>query len=210
MVMIMVMNDLLPPPLCNVNQPSHSEIQLFQNLTLKIHGQGHVCGQRWRSCLTFKIQRSRLWSRSNPLVTFEAWSSIDMSVFRFVAIGPLLAEIQEIPYLTFKIQGQGHGQGQTPWSHLSPRVQSICLLFVSRQSDHFWLRYSEFYIWPWKFKVKVMVKVKPNGHIWALKFNRYVCFSFQGNRTFLAWDIANSIFDLEKCRSRSRRKSTKI
>ena len=210
MVMVMVMNDLLPPPLCNVNWPSHSEIQLFQNLTMKIHGQGHVCGQRWRSHLTFKIQRSRLWSRSNPLVTFEAWSSINMSAFRFVAIGPLLAEIQEIPYLTLKIHGQGHGQGQTRWSHLSPKVQSICLLFVLRQSDHFWLRYSEFYIWPWKFKVKVMAKVKPDGHIWALEFNRYVCFSFRGNRTIFGWDIANSIFDLEKSRSRSRRKSTKI
>ena len=89
----MVMNDLLPPPLCNVNWPSHSEIQLFQNLTMKIHGQCHVCGQRSRSSLTFKIQRSRLWSNSNPLVTFEAWTSIDMFAFRFVAIGPLLAEI---------------------------------------------------------------------------------------------------------------------
>ena len=74
--MVMVMNDLLWPLLCNVNRPSHSVIQLFQNLTMKIHGQGHVCGQRSRSCLTFKIQRSRLWLRSNPLVTFEAWSSI--------------------------------------------------------------------------------------------------------------------------------------
>ena len=144
--MIMVMNDPLPPPLCNVNRPSHSEIQLFQNLTMKIHGQGHVCGQSSRSHLTFKIQRSRLWSSSNPLVTFEPWSSVDMFAFRFVAIGPLLAEIQEIPYLTLKIQGQGHGQGQTQWSHLSPRVQSICLLFVSWQSDHFWLRYRKFYI----------------------------------------------------------------
>ena len=53
-------------------------------------------------------------------------------------------------YLTLKIQGQGHGQGQTQWSQLSPRVQSVCLLFVSRQSDHFWLRYSKFHIWPWK------------------------------------------------------------
>ena len=87
--MVMVMNDLLPPPLCNVNQPSHSETQLFQNLTMKIHGQGHVCGQWSKSRLTFKIQGSRLLSRSNPLVTFEAWNSIDMFAFRFVAIGPL-------------------------------------------------------------------------------------------------------------------------
>ena len=103
MVMVMVMNDLLPPPLCNVNRPSHSEIQLFQNLTMKIHGQGHVCGQKSKPHLTFKIQRSRLWSRSNPLVTFEAWNSIDMFAFRFMAIGPLLADLKEIPYLTLKI-----------------------------------------------------------------------------------------------------------
>ena len=242
--MIMVMNDLLPPTLCNANRPSHSEIQLFQNLTMKIHGQGRVWGQRSRSRLTFKIQRSRLWSSSNPLVTFEARSSIDMFAFGFVAIGPLLAEISEIPYLTLTIQGQGHGQGQIRWSHLSPRVQSICLLFVSWQSDHFllryrkfhiwpwkfkvkvmakvksdghisglgvqsiclllvlwqsdhfWLRYSKFYIWPGKFKVKVMAKVKPDGHIWVLEFNRYVCFSFRGNRTTFDWDIRISIFDL--------------
>ena len=109
-----------------------------------------------------------------------------------------------------KFKGQGYGQGQTWWSHLSPRVQSICLLFASWQSDHFWLRYSKFYIWPWKFKVKVMAKVKPNGHIWALEFNRYVCFSFRGNQTIFGWDIANSIFDLEKSRSRSRRKLNQV
>ena len=125
------------------------------NLTMKIHGQGHVCGKRSRSCLTFKIQRSRLWSKSNPLVTFEAWNWINMFVFRFVAIGPLLAEISEIPYLTLK------------------------------------------------FRVKVIAKVKPDGHIWVLRFNRYVCFSFRGNRTIFCGDIANSIFDLENSRSMS-------
>ena len=36
---------------------------------------------------------------------------LNIFAFRFVAIGPLLVEIQQIPYLTFKIQGQGHGQG---------------------------------------------------------------------------------------------------
>ena len=108
-----------------------------------------------------------------------------------------------------KFKGQGYGQGQTWWSHLSPR-QSICLLFVSWQSDHFWLRYSKFYIWPWKFKVKVMAKVKPDDHIWALEFNRYVCFLFRGNRTIFGGDIANYIFDLGKSRSRSRSRSPKI
>ena len=43
----------------------------------------------------------------------------------------------------WKFKSQGHGQGQTHWSHLRPGVQSICLLIVSWQSDHFWLRYSK-------------------------------------------------------------------
>ena len=87
---------LLPPPLCNVNRPSHSDIQLFQNLTMKIHGEGHVCGQRSRSHLTFNIQRSRSQSRSNPLSTVEAWGSIDMFVFRFMAIGPFWAATKQL------------------------------------------------------------------------------------------------------------------
>ena len=172
---------------------------------------GHVCGQRSRSRLTFKFQRSRLWSRSNPLVTFEAWSSIDMFAFRFVAIAPLLAEIYRKFHIwpwKFKVKVMAKVK---PDSHIwGLGVQSICLLFVPWQSDHFWLRYSKFHILPWKFKVKVMAKVKPDGHIWALEFNRYACFSFRGNRTIFGWDIANSIFDLEKSRSRSRPKSTKI
>ena len=89
-------------------------------------------------------------------------------------------------------------------------VQSICLVFVPWQSDHFWLRYSKFHSWPWKLKIKVIAKVKADGHIWALEFNRYVCFSFRGNRTIFGWDIANSIVDLEKSRSRSRRKSNQL
>ena len=155
MVMVMVMNDLLLPPLCIVNRPSHSEIQLFKNLTKKIHGQGHVCGQR----------------------SGHVWPS--------------------------KLKGHGYGQGQTHWSHLRPGLHSIYLLFVSWQSDHFWLRYRKFHIWPWKFKVKVMAKVKPDGHIWSLELNRYVCYLFCGNWTIFGWDIANSIFDLENSRSRS-------
>ena len=56
-----------------------------------------------------------------------------------------------------KFKGQGYGQGQ-----------SIFLLFFSWKSDHFWLRYRKFHIWPSKFKVKVLAKVKPDGYIWGL------------------------------------------
>ena len=181
MVMVMVMNDLLPPPLCNINRPSQSEIQLFQNLTMKIHS------------------RSRSWPSSNLMVTFEVLEFNRYVCFPFRGNRTIFAEILQILYFTLKIQGQGHGQGQTQWSHLSPwvqsiyvcfsfrgsrtifgwdiansifdlensrsrswprsnpmvtfeplRVQSICLLVVWWQSDHFWLRYSKFHIWPWK------------------------------------------------------------
>ena len=193
----------------------------------KVKSDGHIWGLEFNRCVRFSFRsnrtifgrdiansifdlensRSRSWPRSNLMVTFEVLRSIDMFVFRFVAIVPFFAEIYSIRYLILKIQGQGHGQGQTRWSHLKPRVQSMCLLFVSWQSDHFWLRYSQFDIWPWKFKVKVMAKVKPDDPIWSLEFSRCVCFSFRGNRTIFGWDIANSIFDLENSRSRSRRKS---
>ena len=109
-----------------------------------------------------------------------------------------------------KFKGQDYGQGKTHWSHLRPGVQLICLHFISWQSDHFWLRYRKFHIWPRKFKVKVMAKVKPDGHTWVIKFNQYVCFSFRGNQTIFGWDIENSIFDLEKSRSWSWSRSNSM
>ena len=141
------------------------------------------------------------------LFAIEAFSSFYMLAFHFVAIKPSLAEIKQIPNLTLKIHSQGHGQSQMQWSHLRHRVQSICLLFLSWQSDHFWPRYSEFHIWPRKVKVMVMVKVKSYGHIWGSDFNRYVCFLFRGNGTIFGRDIVNSTLDLENSRSRSHPRS---
>ena len=94
------------------------------------------------------------------------------------------------------------GCGINIWSLEFSRY--VCFSFRGNR-PFFWLRYSQFDIWPWKFKVKIMVKVKPDGHIWSLEFSRCVCFSFRGNRTIFGWDIANSIFYLENSRSRSRR-----
>ena len=54
-------------------------------------------------------------------------------------------------------------------------VLSICLLFVSWQSDHFWLRYSKFYIWPWKFKVKVRTKIAQHLIRWSTGQSQQPC-----------------------------------
>ena len=108
------------------------------------------------------------------------------------------------------VKCQGHiwpskfkGQGQIHWSHLRSGIQSICLLFISWQSDHFWLRYRKFHIWPWKFKVKVMAKVKPDGLIWGLGVQSICLLFVSWQSDLFGWDIANSIFDLENSRSRS-------
>ena len=93
--------------------PAIPEIQLFKNLTLKIQGQDHGQGQtHWshlkpgiqsihyyyfffrqsdhiaNSIFDFENSRSRSRPRSNPMVTFEAKSSIDMCAFHLVSIRP--------------------------------------------------------------------------------------------------------------------------
>ena len=72
----------------------------------------------------------------------------------------------------WKFTYQGHGQGQTHCHIWGLEFKSICLLLLSWQSDHFWLRYSKFHIWPWKFKVKATTKVKSDGQIWGLDITR--------------------------------------
>ena len=59
----------------------------------------------------------------------------------------------------------------------------VCFSFRGNQTI---FGYSKFHIWPWNSLVKVMGKVKTDGHIQDLAFNRYVCISFRGNQTFLA------------------------
>ena len=41
-------------------------------------------------------------------------------------------------------KSQGNGEGQSHWSHLRPRVQSICLILVLWQLANLWLRYKAF------------------------------------------------------------------
>ena len=179
----------------NWSHPSH---YLVDPYTWPWSPNGHGHGHEWPTATPFvqcqwalpfwdtaisKFDHENPWSRSC------VWSKVKVTFD--------LENSKVKVMVKFKPDGHIWGLG----------VQSICLLFVSWQSDHFWLRYSKFLIWPWKFKVKVMAKVKPNGHIWALESNWYVCFSFRGNRTIFGSDIANSIFDLENSRSRSWQRS---
>ena len=155
MVTVMVMNDLLPHPLCNVNRPYHSEIQLFQ-------------WSRSRSCVWSKVK-----------VTFDLQHSNVRVIVKVKSIGHIWG-LEFNRYVCFSFRGNRTTFG---WY--------IANLIFNLENS----------------KSKVMAKVKPDGHIWGLGFNRYVCFLFHGNRTVFGWDIANSIFELENSRSRSRPRS---
>ena len=123
-----------------------------------------------RSCVWSKVKvifehgnsKVQVMATVNLLVTFVAFRSIDMFAFH--------------PWQLDHSRSRSWPR-QTWWSHLRPKVQSICLLFVPWVAiGNFFSGYSKFHIWPWNFKVKVMTKVKPDCHLWGIEFNRYVCF----------------------------------
>ena len=108
-----------------------------------------------------------------------------------------------------KFKYQGHGQGQTHWSYLRPRVQINMFAFRFMAIGPVLVQiYKNSY-----FTLKIQGQGHSQGQIWwshlrprvqsmCLLFV-YVCFSSRGNRTIFDWDIANSTFDLENSRSRS-------
>ena len=112
------------------------------NLTFKIQGQGHGQGQ----------PNGHTWG-----LEFNRYVCFSFHGNRIINVWDLANS-----YLTLKIQGQCHSQGQTRWSHLRPRVHTICLIFVLWQSDHFCMCYSKFHIWPGQFKFKFMTKINQN------------------------------------------------
>ena len=177
---------------------------------MKILGQDHDCGQKVK--VTFDHENSKIKVMAKIILIGHIWGLGFNQYVCFSFGGNWTKFGWDIANSIFDLENSR----SRSWTRsklmvtFGAKVQSICLLFVSWQSDHFWLRYSQFHIWPWKFKVKVMAKVKHDGRIWGLEFNRYVCFLFRGNWTIFGWDIANSIFGLENSRSRWQQKSTKI
>ena len=74
-------------------------------------------------------------------------------------VKPPLPQLQQFQYFTLKIQGQGHGWGQSLKSQCESNILWTHIPFVPCQSPIPFLRYNFFKIWPWKSKVKVMEEV---------------------------------------------------
>ena len=128
---------------------------------------------------------------------------MDSHPFCTMSIGHPIPKLQLFQNLTLKIQGQGHGWGQSLKSQCESSILSTHILFVQCQSLIQFLSYNFFKIWPWKSKVKVMGEVKVWSHNVRLIFCRLTSFSFHVNRPSHSWDTAFPKFDLENPRSRS-------
>ena len=161
------------------------EIRLFQNLTLKIQGQGH-----WWGDVEIKSQSGcNILSTHIPFVPCQ--SGIPFLSYDFFKIWPWKSRVKVMGHevtvqshnvglasyrltslsfhvkwashswvmtfqnLTLKIKGQGHEWGHSSKSQCGTNILSIHIPFGPCQSALPFLRYSIFKIWPWKSKVKV-------------------------------------------------------
>ena len=111
-------------------------------------------------------------------------------------IGPPVPEIHLFRKLTLKIQGQGHGWGQSSKSQCESNILSTHIPLVPCQSALPFLRYSIFKIWPWKSMVKVIAQDHTIG-ITPYRLISHV------DRPSHSWDTVISKFDVENSRSRS-------
>ena len=118
-------------------------------------------------------------------------------------VKPPIPELQQFQYFTLKIQGQGHGWGQSLKSQCESNILSTHIPFVPCQSAIPFLRYDFFKIWPLKSKVKVMEKVNIESHNMGPTFYRLTSLPFHVNRPSHSWHKTFSKFDLENPRSRS-------
>ena len=215
----------------DVHGPSYSYLLLLKNLTLKIQGQCHGWGERWKSHHGSNILLTHI-----PFVPSQsAIPFLRCSIFRFWPwkskvkvmgeanveshnMGPISYRLTS---LSFHVNLPSHSWETTffkfdlenprSWSWLRSKLKlkSGCNIlwthipFVPCQSAIPFLRYSIFKIWPWTSKAKVMGVVNVEGHNMCPTLCRLTSLSFHVNLPSHSWDRTFSKFDHENPRSRS-------
>ena len=146
--------------------------------------------------------RDCVWSKAN--VTLLAPQPIDLPPFCITSIGPAIPEIQLLKDVLENLWSKPCSRSYSmvtfeSWSS----IDMFALSFHCNGAIFGWDIEKPILIDMWRFKVAVMAKVKPWwSHLRpGFNFNRYVCFSFRGNRIILDWDIANSTFGVGNWRS---------
>ena len=163
--------------------PSIPEIQHFQNLTLKIQGQGHGWGGHWKS-------QSRCNTLSTHIPFVPCQSAIPLLRYDFFKIWPWKSKVKVMGEVAIKV---------TAWVQHSIDSHPFNSMSIGHPIPEIWL----FKIWPWKSKVKVMGEGNVESHKVGVTSYRFTSLSFHVNRPFHSWDTAFSKFDLENPRSRS-------
>ena len=129
-----------------------------------------------------------------------------------MSIGRTIPEIKIFQTLTlkFQLQGQGHGCGQRARSYKRPSIILTHFFFISHQSDQQFMKAISKTDLETS-KVKVMSEVEEGqGHILYPASNWCTSFLFHINRTNHSWDMAKSVFDLEKTSEFSKEDLPKI
>ena len=146
------------------NGPPIPEIQHFQNLTLKIQGQGHS---------------SRSQSRDNTLSTLIPFvpcqSPVTFLVYNYLKIWHWKFKVKVIS----EVKVESHNVGPT----LS-RLTSI-LFYVNRASHSWVATFSKFVLE--KSRAKVMRQVTLRSHNVSLRSYRLTSLSFHVNRASHSW-----------------------
>ena len=151
----------------------------------------------WTRCVdgmpTSEITRSLSRTSTHPTLvtrTSRSWSwMINSHPFCSMLIDPPIPKIRLFQTLTLKLQGQGHGYGQSVRSHIVCPASNwfASFSFYINQTNNFWeTAISTFDLE--NCKVKVMGEVKVQGHIVDPASNWCTSFSFHVNWTNHSYD----------------------
>ena len=182
------------------------EIRLFQNLTLKIQGQGHGWGGHWKSQHGSNIISSHILlipcQSAIPFLRYDFFK-IWLWISKVKIMGEGKNEshnmgptIYRLTSLSFHVNRPSHSWDKTfskfdfqkskvkvmvdvkVWkSESGCSILSTHILFIPCQSAIPFLRYSIFKIWHWKSKVKVMGEVDIESHTMGWTFYRLTSFN---------------------------------
>ena len=206
-------------------------IQYFQNLTLKVKGQGHGWGHSLKPQCGSNILSTHIpfvpCQSGTPFLSYDffkiwPWKS-KVKVMREVTVQSHNVGLAyyRLTSLSFHVNRPSHSwdtafskfdlenQGSRSWmrsqfkSQCGSSILSTHIPFVPCQSALPFLKYSIFKIWPWKSRVKVMGEVTVQSHNVGLTSYRLTSLSFHVSQPSHSWDTAFSKFDLENQRSRS-------
>ena len=138
-------------------------IQLFQNLTLKIQGQGHGWDQSLKSQHGSNIQSTHI-----PFVPCQ--SGIQFLSYDLSKIWPWKSRVKVMG----EVKVESHNVGLTSY-----RLTSLS--YYVKRASHSWVT-TFLKIWPWKSRVKVMGGVTFQSHNVGLTSYRFISLSLHVNR----------------------------